>query len=304
VTLTDPGPRSRRDSGNDLGHLADVAGRITASVERVIDGKRDVIRMALVVLLAEGHLLIEDVPGVGKTMLAKTLARSIDARIRRIQFTPAEPQAQAALLECMEEHQVTVDGVSYRLEPPFLVIATQNPIEMEGTNPLLEAQRDRFTARVSMGYPSPAAELAMVDTHGSANPLDDVEPVTDVAEINKLVTIVRGVHIHDDMRQYVVDLVTATRRPHPELILGASPRATLHFVRAARARAALDGRDFVVPDDIQALAGPVLAHRLVVHPEMALAGVPASETSARLVAEILARVPIPRPGARGPYRGR
>lgn len=342
MTLTDPGPRSRRDSGNDLGHLADVAGRITASVERVIDGKRDVIRMALVVLLAEGHLLIEDVPGVGKTMLAKTLARSIDARIRRIQFTPdlrpsditgvglpnrsggfdfspgpifanivvgdeinrAEPQAQAALLECMEEHQVTVDGVSYRLEPPFLVIATQNPIEMEGTNPLLEAQRDRFTARVSMGYPSPAAELAMVDTHGTANPLDDVEPVTDVAEINKLVTVVRGVHIHDDMRQYIVDLVTATRRPHPELILGASPRATLHFVRAARARAALDGRDFVVPDDIQALAGPVLAHRLVVHPEMALAGVPASETSARLVAEILARVPIPRPGVRGPYRGR
>jgi MoxR-like ATPase len=292
------------------------------------------------VLLAEGHLLIEDVPGVGKTMLAKALARSVDARVRRIQFTPdllpsdvtgvsvynqgtrdfefrpgpvfanivvgdeinrAEPKAQSALLECMEEHQVTVDGVTYRLEAPFMVVATQNPIEMEGTRPLPEAQRDRFTARISMGYPSPTAELAMLDSHGNAEPLNGVTPVTSAAEIEKMISLVRTVHVSDEVRQYIVDLVGATRR-HPEIALGASPRATLHLIRTARATAALDRRAFVLPDDVQVLAEPVLAHRLLLHPETILSGEAATDIASRVVAEIVSRLPIPRPGSARPTR--
>ncbi len=322
----------------DVAHLADVVDRVRRSVETVIDGKTDVIRTTLVVLLAEGHLLIEDVPGVGKTMLAKTLARSIDARVRRIQFTPdllpgdvtgvsvynqgtrdfefrpgpvfanivvgdeinrAEPKTQSALLESMEEHQVTVDGVTYRLEPPFMVVATQNPIEMEGTRPLPEAQRDRFTARISMGYPSPAAELAMLDNHGSTSPLEQVTAVTSASEIAKMIVMARAVHVSDEVRQYVVDIVGATRR-HPELALGASPRAALHLVRTARANAVIDRRTFVLPDDVQVLAEPVLAHRLLLHPEVSMSGEPATEVASRIVAEVIARVPIPRPGAARP----
>ncbi|MHB8340714.1 MAG: AAA family ATPase, partial [Mycobacteriales bacterium] len=279
-----------------------------------------------VVLLAEGHLLIEDVPGVGKTMLAKALARSMDAEVRRIQFTPdllpsditgvsvynqdshtfefrpgavfanvvvgdeinrASPKTQSALLECMEERQVTVDGVTYHLPPPFMVLATQNPVEMEGTYPLPEAQRDRFTARVSMGYPSMAAELEMVLTHGAGSPLDELEPVTDATEVAKLVDVVRQVHLSDEVRRYVVDLVTATRR-HPDVRLGASPRATLHLVRTARASAALDGRDFVLPDDVADLAVVVLAHRLLITAEAQIGG----RTAEQLVTEVVATVPL------------
>ncbi len=342
MTVTEPGVMQWRESGTDLRHLADVAARIARSIESVIDGKPEVIRTSLVVLLAEGHLLIEDVPGVGKTMLAKALGRSIDARVRRIQFTPdllpsdvtgvsvynqdtrdfefrpgpvfsnlviadeinrAAPKAQSALLECMEEHQVTIDGVTYHLESPFMVIATQNPIEMEGTYPLPEAQRDRFTARVSMGYPSPAAELTMLDSHGNTEPLDAVDPVTDAAEIIKLISLVRSVHVSEEVRHYIVDLITATRR-HPELALGASPRATLHIIRTARARAALDGRAFVVPDDVQAMAEPVLTHRLLVRPEIATSSASATEVASRIIAEIVARVPIPRSGAHPLRRSR
>ena len=314
--------------------LLDAAERIRANMEQVIEGKPEVLRLALVVLLAEGHLLIEDVPGVGKTMLAKTLARSIDCSVRRIQFTPdllpsdvtgvsvfdqearefefkpgpvfanlvvgdeinrASPKTQSSLLEAMEERQVTVDGVTYVLETPFMVIATQNPIEMEGTYPLPEAQRDRFTARVSMGYPTPAAELDMLDTHGGGDPLDDLEPVADALEVRKLIEVVRGVHVSDEVKRYVIALVGATRST-PELRLGASPRSSLQLVRAARAAAALDSRDYVVPDDVQALALPVLAHRLLPTAEAQVS----RRTAEDVVADLVARVPV----SDGPVRRR
>jgi MoxR-like ATPase len=321
-----------RDTATDaepqrIADLTDTAGRIRAAVESVIEGKADVVRLALTVLLAEGHLLIEDVPGVGKTMLAKSLARSIDCSVRRVQFTPdllpsdvtgvsvynqerrdfefkpgavfanivlgdeinrASPKTQSALLECMEERQVTVDGTTYGLGIPFMVIATQNPIEMEGTYPLPEAQRDRFMARLSIGYPTGDAELAMLDSHGTTSPLDDLEPVTDAREVAKLVEVVRTVHVSDEVRRYVIGLVTATRRS-PELRLGASPRATLQLLRAARAYAALDDRDYVLPDDVQTLAQTVLAHRLLPTAEAQIT----RHTPEQVVADIVARTPLP-----------
>jgi MoxR-like ATPase len=323
-------PRSTRGrSGGtaDLDDLLDSVNLIRGNVEQVIEGKPEVVRLALVVLLAEGHLLIEDVPGVGKTMLAKALARSIDCSVKRIQFTPdllpsdvtgvsvydlqtgafefkpgavfanvvvgdeinrASPKTQSSLLEAMEERQVTVDGTTYLLESPFMVVATQNPIEMEGTYPLPEAQRDRFTARVSMGYPSTEAELDMLDTHGGPAALDDLEPVTDALMVRKLIEVVRGVHVSEEIKQYVVALVSATRAA-PELRLGASPRASLHLLRAARAAAGLEGRDYVVPDDVQGLASAVLAHRLLPTAEAQLA----RRTTESLVDELVARLPLP-----------
>ena len=309
-----------------LEDLQESAGRIRDNIEQVIEGKPEVVRLSLVVLLAEGHLLIEDVPGVGKTMLAKALARSIDCSVRRIQFTPdllpsdvtgvsiydqearefefkpgavfanlvvgdeinrASPKTQSALLEAMEERQVSVDGTTYVLETPFMVIATQNPIEMEGTYPLPEAQRDRFTARVSMGYPSVDAEVELLSSHGSSEPLDDLEPVADALEVRKLIEVVRGIHVSTEVRQYVVDLLTATRTA-PDLRLGASPRAGLQLVRAARASAALDGRDYVLPDDVQLLAGPVLAHRLLPTAEAQVS----RRTTEDVVADLLERTPL------------
>jgi MoxR-like ATPase len=310
--------------------LGSSAGKIRAAVETVIEGKSDVVRLALTVMLAEGHLLIEDVPGVGKTMLAKALARSLDCTVRRIQFTPdllpsdvtgvsvfnqetrqfefkpgavfanivlgdeinrASPKTQSALLEAMEERQVTVDGHTYLLAAPFMVIATQNPIEMEGTYPLPEAQRDRFMARLSMGYPDPVSELAMLDSHGAGTPLDDLQAVADAAELTKLIDAVRTVHVADSVRRYAVDLVTATRIS-PDLRLGASPRATLHLIRASRATAALDERDYVTPDDLQSLAAPVLAHRLLPTAEAQIA----RRTPEQVVRDLVARVPIPGTG--------
>ncbi|WP_346385295.1 MoxR family ATPase [Nocardioides sp.] len=313
--------------GADLETLARVVSRVRTNIERVIEGKPDVISSSLVVLLAEGHLLLEDVPGVGKTMLSKALARSIDCSVRRIQFTPdllpsdvtgvsifnqntrefefrpggvfanivvgdeinrASPKTQSALLECMEERQVTVDNATYQLDSPFMVIATQNPIEMEGTYALPEAQRDRFMARVSVGYPVEAAEIAMINTHTGSNPLDDLEPVTDAAEIRKLIGIVTQVYVSEAVQRYTVALTGATRRTD-DLSLGASPRATLHLIRATKAYAAIQGRDYVLPDDVLLLARPVLAHRLLPSVEAAMSG----RSTTAILEGILAGVPVP-----------
>jgi MoxR-like ATPase len=318
--------------------VGEAGSRIAANIERVIDGKPEVVRLSIVVLLAEGHLLIEDVPGVGKTKLAKALARSIDCSVRRIQFTPdllpsdvtgvsvynqesrdfefrpgaifanlvvgdeinrASPKTQSALLECMEERQVTVDGTTYVLEAPFMVVATQNPIEMEGTYPLPEAQRDRFTARVSMGYPDTAAEMTMLADHAGQDPLDTLEPVSTATEVRQLIDMVRRIHVSDGVRQYAVDIVNATRRA-PSLRLGASPRATLQLLRAAKAQAALSGREYVLPDDLQRLAQPVLAHRVLLTAEAQIA----RRAAESVVADVLRAVPVPRPAADIPPVGR
>ncbi|MDQ6934850.1 MAG: MoxR family ATPase [Actinomycetota bacterium] len=314
----------------ELDTLRTVTDRIRTAIETVIQGKPEVARTALIVLLAEGHLLIEDVPGIGKTMLSKALARSIDCTVRRIQFTPdllpsdvtgvsvfnqdtrefefrpggvfanivvgdeinrASPKTQSAMLECMEERQVTVDGTTYELDRPFMVVATQNPIEMEGTYALPEAQRDRFLARVSMGYPVAAAEIAMLTARNISSPLDDLEPVTDATEVRKLIGIVAGTHVSEAVQRYAVAVSTATRRS-PELRLGASPRATLHLVRGAKALAAISGRDYVIPDDIHGLAPSVLTHRLLPTVDSAMSG----RDPAEILTDLLAGVPIPESG--------
>ncbi len=304
-----------------------AANAIVANIEQVIEGKNATVRLALAVMLAEGHLLIEDVPGVGKTKLAKALARSIDCTVRRIQFTPdllpsdvtgvsvfnmenrdfefkpgavfanivvgdeinrASPKTQSALLECMEERQVTVDGVTHILQVPFMVVATQNPIEMEGTYPLPEAQRDRFTARIAMGYPDAGAELAMLDVHSGQDPLVDLRPVCSAVMVRRMIATVRDVHVADTVKQYAVNLVNATRES-PDLRLGASPRATLHLLRTAKAVAGLEGRDYVLPDDLQALAVPVLAHRIIPTAEAQLA----RRTTDAVLADLVHRLPLP-----------
>jgi MoxR-like ATPase len=321
--VTDTGQQADRT----LDELVGVARQVSAAVQTVISGKPGAVRLALTVLLAEGHILIEDVPGVGKTQLAKALARSIDCSVRRVQFTPdllpsditgvsaynqelhefefkpgpifanivlgdeinrASPKTQSALLESMEERQVTVDGRTYQLDPPFMVIATQNPVEMEGTYPLPEAQRDRFMTRISIGYPDRQAELAMLDTHGSSSPLDQLKPVAHASDVRALVAAVREVHVSASIRQYIIDLVNATRTA-AELRLGASPRAALHLLRASRAHAALDERDYVIPDDVQALAVPVLAHRLLPSAE-AMVG---RELPDQVLSAIVQRLPLP-----------
>ena len=307
--------------------FSELFGKITRNVEQVIQGKPDVIELALVALVAEGHLLIEDVPGVGKTSMAKALAASIDCTWGRVQFTPdllpsdvvgvtvwnrgtsefefrpgpifanivlgdeinrASPKTQSALLEAMEERQVTVDGTTYPLEAPFMVIATQNPIDHEGTYPLPESQLDRFLLRVAVGYPDRGAELEILDAHADHSTLEELHPVASAADVRALANTARLVHVAPSLKGYLVDLAEASRR-HPGLALGMSPRATLSLQRASRALAAANGRNYVLPDDVKALAGPVLAHRLMLTPEAQLQGADAES----IVADVLSSVPVP-----------
>jgi MoxR-like ATPase len=301
--------------------------QIEENVERVVRGKDREIRLALVALIAEGHLLIEDVPGVGKTMLAKSIARSIDCSFRRIQFTPdllptdvtgvnvfsqetgdfefrpgaifanivlgdeinrASPKTQSALLECMEERQVTVDAETHTLGAPFIVIATQNPIEHEGTYPLPEAQLDRFMLRLAIGYPSAAVETDILATHGGGAPLEEIGPVSDAAGVRHMIEEARTVHVAPAIRKYIVDLVEATRR-HSDVYLGASPRASIMLLRAARALAAAEERDYVIPDDVKTLAPPALAHRIIVTADAVMSG----RSADVLVRELVDEVAVP-----------
>lgn len=311
-----------------LEQVAETGQRIIAAVEQVVVGKTRVVRTAVLTLMAGGHLLLEDVPGVGKTALAKSLARAVDSSVSRIQFTPdllpsdvtgvsiydrrngefefrpgpvfanilvadeinrASPKTQSALLECMEEQQVTVDSTTYRLAEPFMVLATQNPVEMEGTYALPEAQRDRFTTRVSLGYPSVEAELTMIDAHSAPDPVNQLWPVCTAADVRSMIAATRTVYMSQELRRYVVELVSSTRTS-PLIRLGASPRATLHLVRTVRARAALDGRAHVLPDDVTSMAEPVLAHRLLLTGE-AVAG---RRDAGSVMHELIDHIPVPR----------
>lgn len=316
----------------ELTWFGDRYQAIAGNIERVIQGKRHSVELVVTSLVAEGHVLIEDVPGVGKTLLAKSLARSIDCSFQRIQFTPdllpsdvtgvsvwnresgtftfragpvfanvllgdeinrASPKTQAALLEAMEERQVTVDGETHILDAPFIVIATQNPIEHEGTYPLPEAQLDRFMMRVTMGYPEREKELEMLQTHGEHSSFVDLKPVVHAEDVIRMSSIARDIHVADVLRTYLIDIAEATRT-HPDILLGASPRATLFLQRSARALAAAQGRDFASPDDVKSILIPVLNHRLILRPEAQTRGT----TVRDLLEQISASTPVP--GTRAP----
>jgi MoxR-like ATPase len=318
---------TRQQSPTAGATFTDTFQEVLGNVQQVIQGKPEVVELVLLCMVSGGHLLIEDVPGVGKTSLAKSLAASIDGSFGRLQFTPdllptdvvgltvwnrntsefefrpgpifsnivladeinrASPKTQSALLEAMGEAQVTVDGTTYELGAPFMVIATQNPIEHEGTYPLPESQLDRFLMRVSVGYPSSDAELEILDTHGDHDALEDIGAVATSADVLHLSEGARGIHVAPALKRYLVDLASASRR-HPHLALGMSPRATLALQRVARARAAAAGREYVIPDDLKALAEPVLAHRLLVTPEAQLQGI----SPADALDEVLRAVPVP-----------
>jgi MoxR-like ATPase len=334
AALRTVGP-SEAPAGREPGRpvpFAELFRRITDNVEAVVRGKPDVVRLAVVCLVADGHLLVEDTPGVGKTTLAKALASSVDCTFGRIQFTPdllpadvvglsiwnrttggfdfrpgpvfsnivlgdeinrASPKTQSALLEAMAERQVTVDGTTHRLGSPFMVLATQNPIDHEGTYPLPESQLDRFLMRLSIGYPDRAAELEILETHGSSEePVDALGPVVSRADLSGMAAAATGVHLAAPLRGYLVDLADATRR-HPALRAGVSTRATVALQRATRVLAASHGRGYATPDDVKALAPSVLAHRLIVTPEAQLQGITPEQ-----VLDDLIRV-IPAPSAAG-----
>jgi MoxR-like ATPase len=313
-----------------MNNVQAIAEKVIENVEKVIIGKHEEIKLTLVGLLCRGHLLIEDVPGVGKTMLARSIAKSIGCTFRRIQFTPdmlpsdvtgvsvfnqktrefefrpgpvmaqivltdeinrATPKTQSALLEAMQEQQVTVDGVTYPIPEPFLVLATQNPIEYEGTFPLPEAQLDRFMMRISLGYPSPEDEIAILDSQQYVHPVETLEQVIDAQELLDVQEKVKEVYVDSLVKEYIVSLVNATR-DHPDVYLGASPRGSLALYKTSRARAAILGRDYVIPDDIKALAMTTLAHRLIVSPSARIKEVDPKA----VVEETLESVPVP--GAR------
>jgi len=306
--------------------------KVIANVERVIVGKHAEVRLALVALLCQGHLLIEDVPGTGKTSLAKAIAKSLGCTFRRIQFTPdllpsdvtglsiynqktqefefrpgpimaqivladeinrATPKTQSSLLECMEERQATIDGVTHMMPEPFLVIATQNPIEYEGTFALPEAQLDRFMLRIQLGYPNPTEEVRILDEHKSHRPIDDLDEVVSADELRAMQEDVREIYVDRQVSEYIVRLVTATRN-HPDIYLGASPRGSLALYRAGQAYAALAGRDYVIPDDVKALAVPALAHRTIVKTAATVRDV----DSTLIIRELLDSVPVEIRGAR------
>ncbi|OGO25104.1 MAG: AAA family ATPase [Chloroflexi bacterium RBG_16_52_11] len=307
--------------------VGDFILRLRENIQKVIVGKEEVIHLTLAAVLCEGHILIEDVPGIGKTTLARALAASLGCTFRRIQFTPdllpsdvtglswfnqkqqefefkagpilshvvladeinrATPRTQSALLEAMQERQVTIDGVTHALQRPFLVMATQNPVELEGTFPLPEAQIDRFILRIAIGYPEESEENDILDRFRLADPLPDLEPVTSPAEILRMIDQRRSIRVVEPVREYIVKVSRATRQ-HPEIELGASPRATLALYQVAQAWAAIRGRDYVLPDDVKFLAPHVLTHRLMISPQAQLRGRRISD----LVSDIVEAVPVP-----------
>jgi len=307
--------------------IKDFGERLTGNLEKVIVGKRHSLELVVIGLLCQGHILIEDVPGVGKTMLARSLAKSLDCSFSRIQFTPdmlpsdvtgvsiynqqvrkfefragpimgqivladevnrATPKTQAALLEAMEERQVTVDGVTHLLDQPFMVLATQNPIEYEGTFPLPEAQLDRFIMRVRIGYPSPSEEVKILGGQQFSHPIDSLKPMVKTAEVLKAIEAVRKIYVSPVVQKYIIDLVGRTRQSS-DVYLGASPRGSLALFRASQAHAAMDGRDHVLPDDVKALAVSVLGHRVIVSPAARLRELSAD----RIVEEVLHNLSVP-----------
>ncbi len=306
---------------------AEVVDRVAQNLARVVHAREETLRLCTICLVAEGHLIIEDFPGVGKTMLAKALARSLDLEFSRLQFTPdllpsdvtgvnvfnqrtngfefrpgpvfanvllvdeinrASPKTQSALLEAMQEIQVTIDGESYPLAPPFMVLATQNPIEYEGTYPLPEAQLDRFTMRLSLGYPALADEARMLAEQTTAPPLETLQPVASAADLSGAIEEARSIFVEESLNRYVVSVLRQTRTSS-RLALGASPRAGIALLRVAKARALADRRDYVLPDDVKAVAGPVLSHRLILSPEARSAGM----TPAEIVQEAVDQTPVP-----------
>ncbi len=318
-----------RKTDEKIDKAKQLADKIVQNVEKVMVGKSSVVQLAVIALISQGHLLIEDAPGLGKTMLARSLAKSIDCSFKRIQFTPdmlpgdiigvtiynqksrdfefhpgpidaqvvladeinrATPKVQSALLEAMEERQLTVDGVTHKMPAPFHVLATQNPIEYEGTFPLPEAQLDRFLLRINIGYPTASEEVSIIERQQIIHPIEEIGPVVEAADILMLQETVKKIHVSDPVKHYIVALVEATRH-HPSIYLGSSPRGSLALFRTSQARALLQGRDYVLPDDIKALAEPALAHRSLV----SSAGQSQGKDSRSFIAEVIKATPVPGP---------